>query len=259
MDSRKFQRVLAFIATLDAIIVASMIVIICLIRTFGSEHVTFSDIKEQHLLNGKRVTITGYMSPLLAPTKNYFYLTQVPYDSELNFPKEEQAIAVYVDVAKTEKNGVFEYTSTPITVTGTLICGQYIDNNGFEHQQRIINATVKDYTDEKYQKYIDIASAQVYSDVWMYYNLLETIVTEQVSEEEIVEIQESHLEDMLLYLVMTQYGDDSIVGVIDKELGLIQQVNDRIGKSDYEFTDLQEEVKGLKEEITSYFEQWSVE
>ena len=78
-------------------------------------------------LNGKKVSIIGYMSSLSPVSGNFMYLMNMPYQScpfcVPNTTQLSNTMAVYA-----KKNSSFKYTDKAISVTGTLKFGNYTDD-----------------------------------------------------------------------------------------------------------------------------------
>ena len=90
-------------------------------------------------LNGKQVTLTGYMATLSPLSGEYIYLMNLPYQScPFCVPNTQQlanTMAVYAP-----KNGKFTYTDRPIRVTGRMELGDFSDEYGYTYNYRIVDA-----------------------------------------------------------------------------------------------------------------------
>ncbi len=91
-------------------------------------------------LDGKKVSIIGYMSSLSPVSGSFMYLMNMPYQScpfcVPNTTQLSNTMAVYA-----KKNSSFKYTDKAISVTGTLKFGNYVDDFGYVYNYRIENAT----------------------------------------------------------------------------------------------------------------------
>lgn len=91
-------------------------------------------------LDGKKVSIIGYMSSLSPVSGSFMYLMNMPYQScpfcVPNTTQLSNTMAVYA-----KKNSSFKYTDKAILVTGTLKFGNYVDDYGYVYNYRIENAT----------------------------------------------------------------------------------------------------------------------
>ena len=88
-------------------------------------------------LEGREVTVTGYMAPPLTPTIRFFVLTEVPMaicpfcSSDADWPDN-------IIVVKVQNSITALPYDVPISVTGTLEIGSEIDyETGFVSQLRI--------------------------------------------------------------------------------------------------------------------------
>ena len=99
-----------------------------------------SSVSEMEKLDGKEVSIIGYMSTLSPISGAFMYLMNLPYQScpfcVPNTTVLSNTIAVYAKSAKG-----FEFTDRAILVTGVLEFGDYTDEYGYEYGYRIKDAT----------------------------------------------------------------------------------------------------------------------
>lgn len=93
-------------------------------------------------LNGQQVSMQGFMAPPLKPTINFFVLTQTPMSicpfcsTDADWPTN--IVVVYLDEPVT----ALPYDA-PITVTGTLDVGSFVDGDtGFVSLVRIHASSV---------------------------------------------------------------------------------------------------------------------
>lgn len=129
-------------------------------------------VAEMEKLNGKVVTIIGYMSTLSPVSGKFMYLMNLPYQScPFCIPNTTQlsnTIAVYAQDSKG-----FEFTDRAIQVTGTMEFGDYTDEFGYEYGYRIINATYEildtSNMSEQLQLWQQLASSNVISEVYSMY------------------------------------------------------------------------------------------
>lgn len=126
-------------------------------------------VEEMEKLDGKRVTIIGYMSTLSPVSGKFMYLMNLPYQScPFCIPNTTQlsnTIAVYAK----SKDG-FEFTDRAIRVTGILDFDNYTDEFGYEYSYRIKDATytVLDTLDmpEELRLWQQLASTDVIGEVY---------------------------------------------------------------------------------------------
>lgn len=125
-------------------------------------------IDEMKKLDGKQVSIIGYMSTLSPVSGKFMYLMNLPYQScPFCIPNTTQlsnTIAVY---AKDSKG--FEFTDRAIIVTGTMEFGDYTDEFGYEYSYRIKDAdySILDTSNmsEELRLWQQIASTDVLTEV----------------------------------------------------------------------------------------------
>ena len=119
-------------------------------------------------LNGKAVTLTGYMATLSPLSGEYIYLMNLPYQScPFCVPNTQQlanTMAVYAP-----KGGKFSYTDRPVRITGRLELGDFTDEYGYTYNYRIVNASWEavDLSDlsAEYAMYQSLAEDGVIADV----------------------------------------------------------------------------------------------
>lgn len=120
-------------------------------------------------LNGKPVTINGYMATLSPLSGEYIYLMNLPYQScPFCVPNTQQlanTMAVYA-----AKGTKFDYTDRPVKVTGRMELGDFSDEYGYTYNYRIVDAG-----------YEVVDLSQVSSDYAMYQSLAEDGVIADVN------------------------------------------------------------------------------
>jgi hypothetical protein len=94
-------------------------------------------------LNGKQVTITGFMAPPLRVQGRFLVLTRDPVslcpfcNSDADWPMD--IVVVYL-----KKEQFFAPTGNPIAVTGQLEVGSYTDpDTGFVSRLRLVDASYR--------------------------------------------------------------------------------------------------------------------
>ena len=104
-----------------------------------AESINFATIQS---LSGKKVVMTGYMATLSPISGKYMYLMNLPYQScpycVPNTNQLSNTIAVYAPSGKT-----FEFTDSPIEITGTVETGDFSDEYGYTYAYRIVDASYK--------------------------------------------------------------------------------------------------------------------
>ena len=90
-------------------------------------------------LDGKAVTLTGYMATLSPLSGDYIYLMNLPYQScPFCVPNTQQlanTMAVYA-----AGGSKFTYTDRPVRITGRLELGDFTDEYGYAYNYRIVDA-----------------------------------------------------------------------------------------------------------------------
>ena len=127
-----------------------------------------ASIETIRTLNGKPVTLTGYMATLSPLSGDYIYLMNLPYQScPFCVPNTQQlanTMAVYA--AKGQK---FDYTDRPVQITGTLELGDFTDEYGYTYNYRIVDAKaqVVDLSEvsSEYALYQSLAEDGVIGDI----------------------------------------------------------------------------------------------
>ena len=119
-------------------------------------------------LDGKAVTLTGYMATLSPLSGEYIYLMNLPYQScPFCVPNTQQlanTIAVYAP-----KGDKFDYTDRPVRVTGRLELGDFTDEYGYGYNYRIADAKCEvvdlSKVSAEYALYQSLAEDGVIADV----------------------------------------------------------------------------------------------
>ena len=109
----------------------------------GAAALSFSEaasIDAIRALNGRKVTIVGYMATLSPVSGKYMYLMNMPYQScpfcVPNTTQLANTMAVYAPEGKT-----FAFTDQAVRVTGTMQTGDYTDEYGYVYNYRIVDAS----------------------------------------------------------------------------------------------------------------------
>lgn len=120
-------------------------------------------------LDGKAVTITGYMATLSPLSGDYIYLMNMPYQScPFCVPNTNQLANTMAVFAK--KGTTFDFTDRPIQVSGTLRVGDRVDDYGYSYNYYIEDAS-----------YAAVDLADVSSDYALYQSLAEDGVIADVN------------------------------------------------------------------------------
>lgn len=119
-------------------------------------------------LDGKKVTITGYMATLSPLSGDYIYLMNLPYQScPFCVPNSTQlanTMAVYA------ASGVkFEFTDRLVKITGTMKIEDYTDEYGYFYNYRIVDARYEavdlSQVSEEYALYQSLAADGVTAEI----------------------------------------------------------------------------------------------
>lgn len=133
------------------------------------------DISTIESLNGKPVSIIGYMATVSPVSGKFMYLVNLPYQScPFCVPNSTQlanTMAVYAPEGKT-----FTYTEQAIQVTGTMEVGDYTDEYGYVYNYRIVDASYEivdlSTVSEQYALWMSIASDGVVGDLTKMFDYL---------------------------------------------------------------------------------------
>ncbi|MGI6239333.1 MAG: hypothetical protein ACOYI5_06880 [Christensenellales bacterium] len=98
------------------------------------------DISAIRKLDGKEVSIIGYMATLSPLAGDYIYLMNLPYQNcpfcLPNSAELTNTMAVYARAGKP-----FDYTEQAVRVTGKMELGDYVDDFGYVYNYRIVDAS----------------------------------------------------------------------------------------------------------------------
>jgi len=131
-----------------------------------AESASLETLKE---LDGKAVTLTGYMATLSPLSGEYIYLMNLPYQScPFCVPNTQQlsnTMAVYA-----AKGSTFTYTDRPVQITGRMELGDFTDEYGYTYNYRIVDA-----------KYETVDLSRVSPDYALYQSLAEDGVVSDIN------------------------------------------------------------------------------
>lgn len=197
-------------------------------------------------LNGKLVSITGYLSTLSPLNGEFAYLMNMPYQ---NCPycipgTSEITNTLAIFAGENEK---IEFTDMPVTVTGTLETGNFSDDFGYEYGVRLNNVSVidadVDLLSEKVKQYNLLAENGVVNNIYnsimtidmaVFYNYYEMEAPEKIILTGI-NYTKSSLEG---YNTNGEYNN--LMNLMDNLIKLANDVNSDIDNKDYsKFNDYQ--------------------
>ena len=206
-------------------------------------------------LNGKAVTITGYMATLSPLGGDYIYLMNLPYQScPFCVPNTQQlanTMAVYAS-----KGTKFDYTDRPVKITGRMELGDFTDDYGYTYNYRIADAGYEvvdlSQVSSDYATYQSLAEDGVIADVNSMFDYLLFVC-------QWTDYQGSYTDEsgrqITYYLypgdVENALADDSGYGYAaqaddDYFPGLISRVNSAGGDSLTELTDIIDDARSLE-------------
>ena len=133
------------------------------------------DLSTIQKLDGKPVTIIGYMATVSPVSGKFMYLLNLPYQScPFCVPNSTQlanTMAVYAPDGKT-----FTYTEQAIRVNGTMQLGNYTDEYGYVYNYRIVDASYQTVdlstVSKDYALWQSIASDGVVGELTKMFNYL---------------------------------------------------------------------------------------
>ena len=190
-------------------------------------------------LNGKQVSITGYISTLSPLNGEFAYLMNMPYQSCPFCVPGTSAINNTLAIYAGNKSKI-KFTDQPVTVVGTLETGNFTDDFGYEYGVRLNNVTVKkadiDKLSDTVKKYNLLAEngvvGQIYesimtADASVFYNYYRMEKPEKIALDGIKATKSS-------IDTYNSKGDyDNLVNVMNDLISLCEEVNGDIGSGDY--------------------------
>ncbi len=134
-----------------------------------------TDFETIKSLDGKAVTITGYMATLSPLSGDYIYLMNLPYQScPFCVPNSQQlanTMAVYA-----AKGVKFEFTDRPVKISGTMKVEDYTDEYGYFYNYRVVDARYEtvdlSQISEEYALYQALAADGVTAEINEMFNYL---------------------------------------------------------------------------------------
>ena len=184
---------------------------------------SFSDatsIDAIQALNGKAVTIVGYMATLSPISGKYMYLMNMPYQScpfcVPNTAQLANTMAVYAPNGKT-----FQFTDQAVRVTGKMETGDFTDEFGYTYNYRISDATCEEIdlatVSENYKLWQAIASDGIVAEVNSMFDYLHFICCWPTYQSSYVDEDGNEITFFLYAGDVEQYlADDGLYGYADK-------------------------------------------
>lgn len=214
------------------------------------------------LLNGKKVSITGYLSTLSPLNGKFAYLMNMPYQNCPYCVPGTSAITNTLTIVAKE-NEKIKFTDQPVTVTGTLETGTFTDEFGYEYGVRLNNVVVKnadiDELSESIRKYNLLAENGVVNSIYnsimladrsVFYNYYKKEVPALIKTERIESTK-------TLFAEYNKNNDyEALSKVINNLITLSNNVNKDIENQDYSnFATYQNKLRS----IYSSFARWMAE
>jgi len=209
-------------------------------------------------LDGKKVTMTGYLSVLSPISGKFAYLMNMPYQ---NCPYcVPGTSAIYNTLAIYAKsNEKIEFTNEPVTVKGTLEIGNFKDEFEYEYSVRIKDAEVAKADVAKLSENIlmysaisqeglvdDMNNAISAIDEIIYYDYYETYYG--ISPDDLVKFETVKIDKIISRLMAinaTDYSD--IIKVMREAKSLATTANSNLDSREYEKN------KALQAELDNVF------
>ncbi len=203
-------------------------------------------------LNGKQVSITGYLSTLSPLNGEFAYLMNMPYQSCPFCVPGTSAISNTLTIIA-GNNGKIEFTDQPVTATGTLEVGSFTDDFGYEYGVRLNNVTVNkadvDKLSDSIKQYNLLAENGVVGNI---YNSIMTVDEAVFYEYYEISEPEKILLDGIKFTKSSLEGYNSkgdynsLVNLMDDLIELANKVNEDIENKDYSnFSNYQQTLQNL--------------
>lgn len=190
-------------------------------------------------LNGKKVSITGYLSTLSPLNGKFAYLMNMPYQNCPYCVPGTSAITNTLTIVAKE-NDKIEFTDQPVTVVGTLETGNFTDEFGYEYGVRLSNVTVNkanvDELGENIKKYNLLAENGVVNSIYGSIMIADTSVFYDYYEMEVPQlIQKDYINSTKAILETYNKNNDYdiLVNVMNNLITLCDNVNSDINKEVY--------------------------
>ena len=106
-------------------------------ETFGVSEKSYEELKK---LDGKEISVIGYMANITPTEKDFIYLMDIPFQSDPFYGTEDKNTVNTIPVYAI-KGETIEHAEGVIKVTGVLEFGEFDDSIGFTYDYRIKDAT----------------------------------------------------------------------------------------------------------------------
>lgn len=190
-------------------------------------------------LNGKKVSITGYLSTLSPLNGKFAYLMNMPYQNcPYCVPGTSAITNTLTIVAK--NNSKIEFTDQPVTVVGTLETGDFTDEFGYQYGVRLNDVTVSkanvDELGENIKKYNLLAENGVVNSIYGSIMTADTSVFYnyyQMQVPGLIKMDYINSTKAILQSYNTSNDYDILITVMDNLINLCNNVNKDINEQKY--------------------------
>lgn len=193
--------------------------------------------KEIEELNGKMVSITGYLSTLSPLNGEFAYLMNLPYQNcPYCVPGSSQITNTLAIFAK--DNEKIEFTDLPVTVLGELEIGDFTDDFGYQYSVRLKDVTVSnadiDLLSENIRKYNVLAENGVLANLYECITNAENIIYSNSSDLKPIDIAqiEKTINEVKQYNSKDEYK--SLIVILNGLESLCKKVNGYIENNEYD-------------------------
>ena len=193
--------------------------------------------KEIEELNGKKVSITGYLSTLSPLNGEFAYLMNLPYQNcPYCVPGSSQITNTLAIFAK--DNEKIEFTDLPVTVLGELEIGDFTDDFGYQYSVRLKDVTVSnadiDLLSENIRKYNVLAENGVLANLYECITNAENIIYSNSSDLKPIDIAqiEKTINEVKQYNSKDEYKN--LIVILNGLESLCKKVNGYIENNEYD-------------------------
>ena len=261
-------------------ILLTIVMVTCMLTACGNEptvddsgavKISFANSSLQEVvgLNGKKVTITGYMSLLSPLNGELIYLVNLPMQ---NCPFcEQNSKQLSTSMAIVLKDPIEDITLEPVKIVGTLVVGEFVDDYGYEYMYRIEDASYEELSEENlpdgYDVYYTLSSnddiynlyfIMSYVDYYAYFDYY-GLTSAQILAEPKVNLSEAGYEDSLNRV--KSYKDERFtpfVEMLEKCKELETKINKCLDEKDASaLKKLQPEIDKLYENFNKFITKYS--
>ena len=203
-------------------------------------------------LNGKKVSITGYLSTLSPLNGQFAYLMNMPYQNCPFCVPGTSEITNTLAIFAGNKDKI-KFTDQPVTVVGTLEVGDFTDDFGYQYGVRLNNVTVSkadvDKLSDTVKKYNLLAENGVVGDIYnsimtadmsVFYNYYRMEKPDKVIMDGINDTKAS----VDSYNSKGDYNN--LINVMNDLIALCNNVNNDVDSGDYsKFADYQTQLQDI--------------